>query len=67
MRAIESSSRERSLEARRLNLITGARPDLTVFLEAAIRGGVDLVQVREKVLDDRDRLALISEARWVST
>jgi thiamine-phosphate pyrophosphorylase len=66
MRAIESSSRERSLAARRLYLITGARPDLTAFLEAAIRGGVDFVQVREKALDDRDRLALISEAREVT-
>jgi thiamine-phosphate pyrophosphorylase len=47
----------------RLYLITPARPDLGDFLEAAIRGGVDLVQVREKELSDRDLLAVLQQAR----
>lgn len=51
---------------RRLYLITPARPDLRDFLEAAIRGGVDIVQVREKELSDRDLLAVLSEARAVT-
>jgi thiamine-phosphate pyrophosphorylase len=51
---------------KRLYLITGARADLGDFLEAAIRGGVDLVQVREKELSDRDHLAVLDEAREVT-
>ena len=46
-----------------LYLITAARPDLGAFLEAAIRGGVDLVQIREKELADRELLAVLEEAR----
>ena len=51
---------------RRLYLITPARPDLGDFLEAAIRGGVDLVQVREKELSDRGLLAVLHEAREIT-
>jgi thiamine-phosphate pyrophosphorylase len=51
------------LEARKLYLITPARPDLAGFLEAAVRGGVDLVQVREKGLSDRELLPVLEEAR----
>lgn len=51
------------LEARKLYLITPARPDLAGFLEAAVRGGVDLVQVREKGLSDRELLSVLEEAR----
>jgi thiamine-phosphate pyrophosphorylase len=51
---------------RRLYLITGARADLGDFLEAAIRGGVDIVQVREKELSDRDLLAVLHQAREVT-
>jgi thiamine-phosphate pyrophosphorylase len=47
----------------RLYLITGARPDLEAFLEAAVRGGVDMVQVREKALADGALLPLLEEAR----
>jgi thiamine-phosphate pyrophosphorylase len=50
----------------RLYLITPARPDLGDFLEAAIRGGVDMVQVREKELADRELLAALEEARAVT-
>jgi thiamine-phosphate pyrophosphorylase len=48
---------------RRLYLITPARPDLAAFLEAAIRGGVDIVQVREKELPDRELLRVLEGAR----
>jgi thiamine monophosphate synthase len=34
-------------EPGRLYLITAARPDLAAFLEAAVGGGVDLVQIRD--------------------
>ncbi|HXV33640.1 MAG TPA: thiamine phosphate synthase [Gaiellaceae bacterium] len=50
-------------ELGRLYLITGARPDLPAFLEAAVRGGVDLVQVREKTLSDRELLRVLEGAR----
>ena len=42
---------------RRLYLCTADRPDLEEFLAACIRGGVDLVQLRDKVLDARPLLA----------
>jgi thiamine-phosphate pyrophosphorylase len=65
--ATASSSPARSPAAEpfsaRLYLITGARPDLPAFLEAAVRGGVDLVQVREKALTDGRLLPLLEEAR----
>ncbi|MGH3024490.1 MAG: thiamine phosphate synthase [Gaiellaceae bacterium] len=50
----------------RLYLITGARPDLAEFLEAAVRGGVDLVQLREKELPDGPLLEALGEARAVT-
>lgn len=51
------------LEACRLYLCTPDRPDLERFVASCIRGGVDVVQLREKHLDarpllDRARLAL---------
>jgi thiamine-phosphate pyrophosphorylase len=50
----------------RLYLITGARPELGAFLEAAVRGGVDLVQVREKEFPDGELLPVLEEARAVT-
>ena len=47
----------------RLYLITAARPDLTAFLEAAVRGGVDIVQIREKDMPDGDLLPVLESAR----
>ncbi|HEV2759038.1 MAG TPA: thiamine phosphate synthase [Acidimicrobiales bacterium] len=41
----------------RLYLCTADRPDLVEFLTACIRGGVDIVQLRDKVLDARPLLA----------
>jgi thiamine-phosphate pyrophosphorylase len=47
----------------RLYLITPARPDLDDFLGAAVRGGVDLVQIRERSLRDAALLAVLRQAR----
>jgi thiamine-phosphate pyrophosphorylase len=46
-----------------LYLITAVRPDLEGFLEAAVRGGVDIVQIREKELPDGALLAALEAAR----
>ena len=48
------------LDACRLYLCTPDRPDLERFIAACIRGGVDVVQLREKQLDARP---LLSRAR----
>jgi thiamine-phosphate pyrophosphorylase len=55
-----------SLADRRLYLITPARPDLREFLEAAIAGGADIVQVREKDLSDGATLRALEAAREVT-
>lgn len=52
--------------SRRLYLITPARPDLEDFLEAAVRGGVDAVQLRDRSLPDRELLAVLERARAVT-
>ncbi len=46
-----------ALDGCRLYLCTADRPDLAEFLAACIRGGVDVVQLRDKVLDARPLLA----------
>ncbi len=51
---------------RHLYLVTGDRPDLEDFLEAAIRGGVDLVQLRERGLHDGALLEALGRARSVT-
>ena len=45
------------VEGCRLYLCTADRPDLAEFLVACIRGGVDVIQLRDKVLDARPLLA----------
>jgi thiamine-phosphate pyrophosphorylase len=50
----------------RLYLITGVRPDLEPFLEAAVRGGVDIVQIRDKMLADGALLDALRHAREVT-
>jgi thiamine-phosphate diphosphorylase len=50
----------------RLYLIAPARDDLAEFLEAAVRGGVDIVQIREKGLADVALLTRLQEARDVT-
>lgn len=44
------------LAGRRLYLCTSDRPDLAQFLEACIDGGVDVVQLRDKLLEARPLL-----------
>jgi thiamine-phosphate pyrophosphorylase len=61
-----SSSPAPSLADRRLYLVTPARPDLAGFLEAAIAGGVDVVQLREKDLPDGETLRALETAREVT-
>ena len=51
---------------RRLYLIAPARPGLADLVEAAVRGGVDLVQIREKELPDGELLRALEEAREVT-
>lgn len=50
----------------RLYLITACRPDLEDFLEAAISGGVDIVQIRDKQLPDGALLDALATARTVT-
>ena len=59
----EASSR---VDTARLYLITAARPDLAEFLEAAVRGGVDFVQIRDKALPDPELVPVLHEARQVT-
>lgn len=53
------------LKGRRLYLCTADRPDLADFLTACIRGGVDLVQLRDKELEARPLLRRAEVARAV--
>lgn len=50
----------------RLYLITSARDDLAGLLAAAVRGGVDIVQVREKAMPDAELLPRLEEARAIT-
>ena len=65
-RATQSSSPAPSPVDSRLYLITGVRPHLPEFLEAAVRGGVDIVQIREKHMVDGELLPRLMEARDVT-
>ncbi len=53
------------LRERRLYLCTPDRPDLAAFVAACIRGGVDLVQLREKELEARPLLRRAALTRAV--
>ena len=60
---------EGRLAGRRLYLCTPDRPDLERFLSAAIAGGVDVVQLRDKELDARpllDRARLARRVCWAN-
>lgn len=50
----------------RLYLVTPVRPALNDFLEAAIRGGVDVVQIRDRDLTDGQLLNAIADATEVT-
>ena len=53
------------LTGRRLYLCTADRPNLVSFLAACMRGGVDIVQLRDKDLEARPLLARATEAAAV--
>lgn len=60
--ATENSGLRERLEDARLYLCTGAREgqgDLEQFLDAALAGGVDIVQLRQKDLEAADELAVL--------
>ena len=44
----------------RLYLCTPLRPDLAEFVDAALAGGVDIVQLRDKSLEAREELAALA-------
>jgi thiamine-phosphate pyrophosphorylase len=50
----------RRLADARLYLCTGNRPDLAEFADAALAGGVDVIQLREKGLEAREELAALA-------
>jgi thiamine-phosphate pyrophosphorylase len=54
------------LADRHLYLVTPVRPDFAAFLGAAVRGGVDVIQVRERSLTDGALLDVLVEARAVT-
>jgi thiamine-phosphate pyrophosphorylase len=65
---MDGSERRERLHASRLYLVTGTRPGgrpLAEVLEPALRGGVDLVQLRAKHAGDEEILAAAAEARPV--
>ena len=60
MPGLDGTAVRRRLANARLYLCTGVRPDLADFVDAALAGGVDVVQLREKSLEARDELAALS-------
>jgi thiamine-phosphate pyrophosphorylase len=66
MGVVDGAERRERLRAAQLYLVTGARPGgrrLAEVLTPALRGGVDLVQLREKDASDDEILAAAAEAR----
>ncbi len=54
-----------AIKVARLLLVTDPRPDLAARVEAAVRGGVDAVQLREKRTEAEGLLSLAEELREV--
>ncbi len=59
MPGLDAAQIRARLASARLYLCTGLRPDLAEFVEAALRGGVDVVQLREKGLEAKPELAAL--------
>jgi thiamine-phosphate pyrophosphorylase len=57
---LDGDAIRRRLADARLYLCTGNRPDLAEFADAALAGGVDVIQLREKGMEARDELAALS-------
>lgn len=64
MPGLDADARRDRLQAARLYLCTGVRPDLAAFADAALAGGVDVIQLREKgpegPLEARAELAAVA-------
>lgn len=56
---------EWSVDTRRLYLCTADRADRASFVESCVRGGVDVVQLRDKVLPDRELIRAAFEIKRV--
>lgn len=54
-----------ALRDARLLLVTDPRPDLAARVEAAVRGGVDIVQLRDKRASREELLPLAEELRGI--
>ena len=66
VRAVDGPARRRRLAHSRLCLVVEARPhgkDPDALLDAALRGGVDVVQLREKELTDAELVAAAAPFR----
>jgi thiamine-phosphate pyrophosphorylase len=50
--------RRQMLSAAKLYLVTSSHPDLLMRVEAALQGGLTLVQYRDKEINDSDRLSI---------
>jgi thiamine-phosphate pyrophosphorylase len=61
-----SSSPVPLLADKKLYLVTPVRADLSDFLDAALRGGVDVVQIRDRSIPDGALLEAIARARIVT-
>ena len=53
------------LSSARLLLVTDPRPDLAARVAAAVRGGVDVVQLRDKRASREELLPLAAELRGI--
>ena len=59
MPGLNGSQIRRRLAQARLYLCTGLRPDLAAFVDSALAGGVDIVQLREKTVEAGPALAAL--------
>jgi len=59
MPGLDAAARRDRLARARLYLCTGLRPDLADFADAALAGGVDVLQLREKGIEAHDELAAL--------
>jgi thiamine-phosphate pyrophosphorylase len=59
MPGLDADARRDRLARARLYLCTGLRPDLAEFADAALAGGVDVLQLREKGIEARAELAAL--------
>ena len=66
IRTASSSPVPLRADRRRLYLVTPVRPAFNDFLEAAIHGGVDIVQVRDRTRLDRELLEAVANATDVT-